>query len=595
MGIDKFINSMIQSGFVSEEDALHALAERFKGINLRDYNILVSAVKKFHIDDDTFFKYVYMNASENVQYQMWKDGYIESCPAGKLLKDIVSEDEDVVKILKIDYDEELLQCEAYFKGIQDVIISYISKAKESLKIAMAWFTNPAIFNVLCRASKRGVEVHLLINNDLINNRPNGLPFNKLISDGTNLYIAEFPDLIHNKFCIIDDSIVIDGSYNWTILAEKNNDENIVVLKNGKVIDSFINAFEKLIYNYEQVDEMPTRVPDKPEYDYSSCRFFNSEEWLEQVGSVSSKRKRHEIYKNVFRNLSEEIAREKIPSEIFDSIKEEVEEEQNKDANLFNHSMNQKSEELQQDLTNNERKIEKLSQKVDAIILKKTREIEKHKTRLQTIKSKKIPKGQKEAQLSELRKKHQRELNKLNRSIFSKKTEIDVLQEESETIEQQQGLVTTLQNSELQGSNGLCRINLKWNTADDLDLHLILPNGTLDGEKDVYYSHMQAEYNGGVCSLDHDAIPDHSGENPQENIVWSNKLPDGRYRIKVKLYNKKSNTNSIPFTVTAFTGNYVKTEVFNFQNATSGNVIDIATLTFKNGKVVTPIKFTKGSK
>lgn len=145
---------------------------------------------------------------------------------------------------------------------------------------------------------------------------------------------------------------------------------------------------------------------------------------------------------------------------------------------------------------------------------------------------------------------------------------------------------------MKGSNGLCRINLKWNTADDLDLHLVLPGGNIDSNKDICYHNMSVEYNGGVCALDHDARPDNEGENPQENIVWDHRLPDGQYKIKVKLYNKKSDLTSIPFSITAFAGKYVKTELYHFNNATKGNVIDIATLTFRNGKVVTPIVFNQ---
>ncbi|MBR5634523.1 MAG: hypothetical protein IKW78_05020 [Prevotella sp.] len=57
---------------------------------------------------------------------------------------------------------------------------------------MAWFTDPVIFNAVYRACKRGVSVKLLINNDLINNREDGLPFDKLIEAGAALYIAEPP-------------------------------------------------------------------------------------------------------------------------------------------------------------------------------------------------------------------------------------------------------------------------------------------------------------------------------------------------------------------------------------------------------------------
>ena len=84
----------------------------------------------------------------------------------------------------------------------------------------------------------------------------------------------------------------------------------------------------------------------------------------------------------------------------------------------------------------------------------------------------------------------------------------------------------------------------------------------------------------------------------DNIV-SNKmgtvhiaLKDGKYNVYVKLYNKKSDLQSIPFSITAFTGNYVKTEVFHFINPVKGSIIAITTLTFKDGKVITPIMFNK---
>lgn len=43
--------------------------------------------------------------------------------------------------------------------------------------------------------------------------------------------------LHNKFCIIDYSIIINGSYNWTYSAI-NNEENILILslENGSKED-----------------------------------------------------------------------------------------------------------------------------------------------------------------------------------------------------------------------------------------------------------------------------------------------------------------------------------------------------------------------
>lgn len=592
MGEANLIKKLIKQGIVSEKDALYAITEQIGSLRLQDYSYLVAECRSNGIDAQTFFQSIYMSASEEVQYQMWKDGYVESCPANLLIADIASEREETVKQIDVDYGEKLTHCEAYFDNIQEIVVRHLSKAKNSIKIAMAWFTNPFIFNNLLRICKRGIEVELLINNDLINNRPNGLPFNKLIQAGANLFIAEPPTLIHNKFCIVDDQIVIDGSYNWTILAEKNNDENIVVIENGSAIDSFIKAFDKLTRKYVSVDSMPVRVPERPEYDCCSYKYYNSEEWLEQISEIGSKKRQHNLYKEIYKILPEETAKEKIPSDAFEIVKRDVEEERKHDETLFNYSITKKTEELEKELTENEKKRDSISQKVEAVTAQKYLAIEKYKAKIEAIKAKSVTHEQKETQISALRRIHRTELNRLNRSLAKHNEDLVSLRTESEMISTQQDFIHSIQDSNLEGSKGLCRINLKWNTADDLDLHLVLPGGNIDSDKDVYYSHMSAEYNGGVCALDHDAIPNNAGENPQENIVWNHRLPDGQYKVKVKLFNKISNLNSIPFSITAIAGKYVKTELYHFNNATQGNVIDIATLTFRNGKVVTPIVFNQ---
>ncbi len=587
MSLDKILKSLISENIISTEDFLSSISAEISYVNMRDYRKITSIFSKYKVDVAPFFSKIYMNCDETVQYQMWKDGYVESCPVNKLIKDIVSENREIVDIIQKDYQNDLPHCEAYFNNIQEKIIYHLSKATTSIKIAMAWFTNPIIFNSLLRICKKGVEVDLLINNDLINNRVNGLPFNKLIQAGANLYIAEYPALIHNKYCIIDDTIVIDGSYNWTILAEKNNNENIVIIKNGKVIDSFIDAFDDLISSCENVDSMPERVPEKPEYDCCSYKNYNSEEWFEQLPKIAGKKNKYNIYRELFKVLPEETAKDKIPEELFDSIKKDVYEEQHRDETLFNNSLQQKHIELEKTLAVKERKLDSVKKSAESISSRKTQELDNYKRKLESIKSKRISQEQKSTQIQELRKQHRSKLNGFNKDLSKKQSEIERLEAETDLIETQHRFVQSIKDTGLQGSNGLCRINLKWNTADDLDLHLVLPNGVFNGRRDVYYQNMKEEYNGGICTLDHDAIPNEAGENPQENIVWERKLPNGEYKVKVKLFNRKSKSKVIPFSISIYSQSGVVTDIFNFDSNIT-DVIDIATLIFKDGKVVAPI-------
>ncbi|MBR5634522.1 MAG: DUF1669 domain-containing protein [Prevotella sp.] len=201
-------------------------------------------------------------------------------------------------------------------------------------------------------------------------------------------------LIHNKFCIFDDEIVIDGSYNWTILAERNNDENIVVIEHGNVVSSFKKAFENLLKNNTQVYAMPDRVPERPEYDCCSYRFYNSEEWSEALSGNLGKNRKRRLYKELYEILPEESAKEKIPSQIFDEIKNEVEEEKTRDLNLFNSILNQNTDELNKQLSIKEKKIASVERKTESLSEKKSNEIEKYRSRLATIQSRKISQEQK---------------------------------------------------------------------------------------------------------------------------------------------------------------------------------------------------------
>ena len=55
--------------------------------------------------------------------------------------------------------------------------------------------------------------------------------------------------MHNKFVIIDQRIVMTGSYNWTARATKANQENVVVIENSYLTTTFITEFNKLWKQY----------------------------------------------------------------------------------------------------------------------------------------------------------------------------------------------------------------------------------------------------------------------------------------------------------------------------------------------------------
>lgn len=49
--------------------------------------------------------------------------------------------------------------------------------------------------------------------------------------------------MHNKFVIIDQSIVITGSANWTMNGFFGNFENVIISNESSLVQSFLTNFE----------------------------------------------------------------------------------------------------------------------------------------------------------------------------------------------------------------------------------------------------------------------------------------------------------------------------------------------------------------
>ena len=58
--------------------------------------------------------------------------------------------------------------------------------------------------------------------------------------------------MHHKFCVIDNSVVVTGSFNWTDQAVKHNQENLLFLENKNLAQQYSNEFQKLWDDFEIV-------------------------------------------------------------------------------------------------------------------------------------------------------------------------------------------------------------------------------------------------------------------------------------------------------------------------------------------------------
>ena len=144
----------------------------------------------------------------------------------------------------------------YFEKISEEISKHLEAATHDIVIAIAWFTDASLFNILRRKASTGVTINLLYLDDEINDKAS-FNIGQLEAYQARLFPISSDmqpgNIMHNKFCVIDGKHVITGSYNWTNRA-KSNDENITVfLDNPEISTHFLKAFDDLLekYNYKK--------------------------------------------------------------------------------------------------------------------------------------------------------------------------------------------------------------------------------------------------------------------------------------------------------------------------------------------------------
>lgn len=130
--------------------------------------------------------------------------------------------------------------------IQNVIQQELFAAKHSIKICVAWFTNDLLFQPLLMKLNAGVDVEIILNEDKTNlSNSNKVDFEKFVQSGGHLYWNNTKKLLHHKFCIIDNRVVISGSYNWTNKAEYNHEDVTVYINEQGTTLYYSKMFEKL--------------------------------------------------------------------------------------------------------------------------------------------------------------------------------------------------------------------------------------------------------------------------------------------------------------------------------------------------------------
>lgn len=138
--------------------------------------------------------------------------------------------------------------EVYFSpngGVRQRLVRAIEDSHKSIDIAVYNFTASELAEALYAAKARGVRIRVLTDQERAQTGGSGIRGLRL--NGVPVRALGVPEqsLMHHKFAVFDERIVVTGSYNWTNSAEHVNYENVIVLDDPGVVNRFRQEFHRL--------------------------------------------------------------------------------------------------------------------------------------------------------------------------------------------------------------------------------------------------------------------------------------------------------------------------------------------------------------
>lgn len=118
----------------------------------------------------------------------------------------------------------------------------IESAERTIQAVAYKFNNPAIYEALSKALKRGVQVTLIADADNADNKKSLV--NAIEQRGARV-IRWQENEMHAKFTIFDQRTVLAGSFNWTRAAGSKNMEIALQVSDAESVAAFLAAFQRL--------------------------------------------------------------------------------------------------------------------------------------------------------------------------------------------------------------------------------------------------------------------------------------------------------------------------------------------------------------
>lgn len=122
-------------------------------------------------------------------------------------------------------------------GATQAVVDALQAAKATVLVQAYSFTSAPIAKALVEAHARGVDVQVILDRRETGSRYSSADF--VTHAGIATLIDGAHAIAHNKVMIIDGDTVITGSFNFTTAAERQNAENLLVIRDRTLAARYI--------------------------------------------------------------------------------------------------------------------------------------------------------------------------------------------------------------------------------------------------------------------------------------------------------------------------------------------------------------------
>lgn len=135
-------------------------------------------------------------------------------------------------------------CFAPDDGCAAKLVRLLGSAQKSVHFLAFSFTSDELAEAMLERIEAGVDIAGVMEETQVNSN-SGTEFYRLRSAGVDVRLDGNPRNMHHKVLIIDERIVVLGSFNFSFFADSRNDENLIVVSDPQFAARFQQEFEKI--------------------------------------------------------------------------------------------------------------------------------------------------------------------------------------------------------------------------------------------------------------------------------------------------------------------------------------------------------------